>query len=378
MKLLYYTWNEWMKKDVVESLEDLGHRVEVVRKPASEDPAEEERISKRLRGGFDAVFTMDYFPMLSRICNDLQIPYLSWISDCPHLPLYSDTIRNSCNRIFSFDLYQTTELLRRGAKARYLPLGVNCGRLKKQLSGKAEVRYGLSFVGSLYQDEHNYLDRIEGLPDRLKGYLDGLIEAQLLFYGYDLIGETLGEKELLELAALAPVKLGEEYEEDPADIYRDWIRKKVTVTERERMLSLITKKHPLFLASPGVPDSLRNENLHELGYVDYYEQMPYIFAGSRINLNLTLRSIRHGIPLRVVDILGAGGFLLTNYQPDFDNYFRNGRELVWFESPEDLLEKIDYYLEHDEERQRIAEKGREAAAVFFDYEKLLTELIRSS
>ena len=44
--------------------------------------------------------------------------------------------------------------------------------------------------------------------------------------------------------------------------------------------------------------------------------MPYVFRNSRINLNITLRSIKSGIPLRCMDIYGAGGFLLSNYQTD--------------------------------------------------------------
>ena len=84
-----------------------------------------------------------------------------------------------------------------------------------------------------------------------------------------------------------------------------------------------------------------------------------------------MRTIRHGIPLRVLDVLGAGGFLITNYQPDFDNYFTNGKELVWFESKEQLLELIDYYLRNEEERDRIAKEGQRRAAQIFNYPSIL-------
>lgn len=54
-----------------------------------------------------------------------------------------------------------------------------------------------------------------------------------------------------------------------------------------------------------------------MGAVDYYEVMPHVFKQSKINLNITLRSIQSGMPLRAWDIMGAGGFLLSNYQADF-------------------------------------------------------------
>ena len=52
--------------------------------------------------------------------------------------------------------------------------------------------------------------------------------------------------------------------------------------------------------------------------------MPLVFQNSKINLNITLRSIKNGIPLRAIDIMGAGGFLLTNYQNDFGLHFTDG------------------------------------------------------
>ena len=57
-------------------------------------------------------------------------------------------------------------------------------------------------------------------------------------------------------------------------------------------------------------------NVINMGSVDYYDMMPYVFKCSDINLNITLRSIKTGIPLRAMDIMGAGGFLMSNYQVD--------------------------------------------------------------
>lgn len=57
-----------------------------------------------------------------------------------------------------------------------------------------------------------------------------------------------------------------------------------------------------------------------------------------------MRSILSGLPLRVIDILGADGFLITNYQTEMEEYFKNGKDLVWFENREDLLQKTNFYL----------------------------------
>ena len=75
------------------------------------------------------------------------------------------------------------------------------------------------------------------------------------------------------------------------------------------------------------------------------------------------------VPLRVYDILGAGGFLITNYQPDLaENGFVLGEDLVVYESKEDLLCKVDYYLKHEEERLQIAANGQRKVAMLHTYD----------
>ena len=61
---------------------------------------------------------------------------------------------------------------------------------------------------------------------------------------------------------------------------------------------------------------------------------------------------------RLAGIYGAGGFLLSNYQADFYDYFTPGEDIVLYESIDDMLSKCKYYLTHDSERERIAKNGR--------------------
>jgi spore maturation protein CgeB len=114
-----------------------------------------------------------------------------------------------------------------------------------------------------------------------------------------------------------------------------------------------------------------------MGRVDYQREMPYVFKCSDINLNITLRSIRTGIPLRCLDILGSGGFLLSNYQADFYEHFIPGEDLVLFESHEDCIRKCDYYLKHDKERQQIAANGYGKVKECHTYEIRLKEIFES-
>ena len=114
------------------------------------------------------------------------------------------------------------------------------------------------------------------------------------------------------------------------------------------------------------------------GKIDYYDDMPYVFHNSKINLNITLRSIKSGIPLRALDIMGCGGFLLSNYQPEYDEYFVADEDYVFYQDYYDLMEKIDYYLTHEKERQEIAANGCRKVREEHNYRnrlEMITEIV---
>lgn len=105
--------------------------------------------------------------------------------------------------------------------------------------------------------------------------------------------------------------------------------------------------------------------------------MPKIFRLSKINLNFTSKPIRTGIPLRLWDILGAGGFVLTNYQSEIPEYFEVGKDLDIFASEEELVEKIRYYLEHEEEREEIARNGYQKAKEKYSLELRVKQILQT-
>ena len=73
--------------------------------------------------------------------------------------------------------------------------------------------------------------------------------------------------------------------------------------------------------------------------------------------------------------MGAGGFLLTNFQADFLDYFTPNEDFVYYEDEADLLRKVDFYLEHDDMRRQIAENGHRRVAENHNFEKCLTEIL---
>lgn len=64
---------------------------------------------------------------------------------------------------------------------------------------------------------------------------------------------------------------------------------------------------------------------------------------------------------RVYETLGRGGFMIHPYISGMEKHFEDGKHLVFFKFGdfEDLKSKIDYYLEHDDEREAIRKAGHE-------------------
>ena len=376
MKILFIEWASFGNADMKDAFTEEGH--EVVCFPFSnKDARRDEEIEKALASRLhetvpDAVFSFNYFPLISNVCKREGLPYISWIYDSPYVMLYSYTAINPCNAIHVFDRALCREFNAAGIKTvHYLPMAANTNRL--DALGSPASAYDISFVGSLYTESHNFFDRMENLSPYAKGYLEGLMQAQMNVQGCNFIQESLSliMEELYRALPMDPNPDGVETREY---LYAQYvINRKLTGLERLRLLTGITQKYTLDLFTLDPAFSLPNLRNH--GTADYYSEMPLVFKKSRINLNISLRSIKSGIPLRAFDIMGSGGFLLSNYQEDFLENFTPGVDFEYYESERDLLQKIEYYLTHEEERLAIAKNGHDQVAAAHTYRDRVREML---
>jgi Glycosyl transferases group 1 len=80
------------------------------------------------------------------------------------------------------------------------------------------------------------------------------------------------------------------------------------------------------------------------------------FCESKIVFNIAMTD---DLNMRVFETLGTGSFLLTNWIPTIEEFFEDGKHLVLYRNEEEMIEKAKYYLEHDDEREKIAQAGYE-------------------
>ncbi len=92
------------------------------------------------------------------------------------------------------------------------------------------------------------------------------------------------------------------------------------------------------------------------------ESLYKLLHDSKIVLNITRSQFygaETGVNLRIFEALSAGCFLLTDYCEELSELFIVGEEIEVFRNANELQEKVDYYLNHPEERKRIAARGHE-------------------
>lgn len=80
-------------------------------------------------------------------------------------------------------------------------------------------------------------------------------------------------------------------------------------------------------------------------------------CGAKVALNLVRRANRDGHVMRTFEIPACGAFMLTDRTDEQGEFLAEDKEAAFFSSVEEMNDKIRYYLNHDAERQRIAQAG---------------------
>ena len=94
------------------------------------------------------------------------------------------------------------------------------------------------------------------------------------------------------------------------------------------------------------------------GQAGHLREVVHIYRHSAINIDINRIYQSDIITMRVFDVIASGGFILTEYTPALDDVFDVGVEIATYRTMEELVEKVDYYLAHPQERQKIIDAGR--------------------
>ncbi len=379
MKILFYDMGSYTAQDLIFYLEQAGHTCKTVYYHFAnkyQDDFFYERFAKYLKEDpFDAVFSVNFFPLVAKLCHEFRTPYISWSYDSPLELGLQDYFTYDTNYIFLFDRIEAAGYQAAGyTQVFHLPLAVNTQRLDAlQTSHTQQSKYNadISFVGQIYNSPLDTL--LYSADDYTKGYVEGILQAQLRVYGYYFIDELISD-ELLERINASFQALGQTNTLLNHRGLSYAIASQITHMERrfllEQMGELFDTKYY----------SSTSSNLQGpvkfCGPAKYFTEMPCIFRQSKLNLNPTLRSIQSGIPLRALDIMGSKGVLLSNYQPELAEYFEDDKDVIMYGSMEEAFDKAEYYLQHEDLLRDIARNGYEKIKKHFDYPSRISEILK--
>ncbi len=117
---------------------------------------------------------------------------------------------------------------------------------------------------------------------------------------------------------------------------------------------------------------------YAMGVAENGETLSKIYQSSKIVVG---NNVQTTAAARAWEAMLSGAFYMSNYIPpeedavDIRKIIKANEELVMFYDKEDFLQKTEYYLTHEKERQKMIETGRKAALERMTYDSLMNRVM---
>ncbi|MBW1723752.1 MAG: glycosyltransferase, partial [Deltaproteobacteria bacterium] len=259
-------------------------------------------------GGLDNEGFLSYF------CAYLGLPLVLWYVDEPFIiPEWGTKFNPRTTIAFTFDRFYERRLKEWGIPwVHTLPLGANHERL---------LGYGTRFPRET----------------AFRNDVDMALEQYMLNFKQDT------DKVVRDCAAA----LGVDFE------YPDGITRQMVLSfiDREASFRLrhktILSLQPFGIAVYGEPfwKKIVGERSYG-GRVDYYSsEIADLYRKSRINLNISKYQLKTTVNQRAFDCPLCGGFLITDFREDVEEFFDIDKDMVVYRDLEELKKRVAFYLE---------------------------------
>lgn len=111
------------------------------------------------------------------------------------------------------------------------------------------------------------------------------------------------------------------------------------------------------------------------GYVESQKELADIFISSKVNIDINSIN-KKGINYRCLEVMASGGFLISQKNSDNIKYFDEGKDFETFETKQELVDKIEFYMKNLNLAQAIAVRGRVNAVNNFSYTDILKKMLK--
>ena len=350
----------------------------------TEELAQEEFVEELLKAVLefkpDFIFTINHLGidregLLMELLSQLELPLASWFVDNPHLILYKyQGLASPWATIFTWDADNVASLQAEGFKqVYYLPLATTPERFARTPSFKIPEAWSseISFVGNSMQ--YKVQARLEAAapgPELLAKYKE--IAAGFARHN---------ERSVLAYLELEYPDLLPAYETLKSTerklAFETMITWEATRQYRDSCVEQILPFNPLILGDDGWELSF-GSSPHRWRWhseISYYDELPFFYPNSLINFNCTSKQMKGAVNQRVFDVPAAGAFLLTDWREQMDRLFEPGKEVVFFEEPDEIPELVRFYRNNQSARGKIMNAARKRILAHHTYALRLQEII---
>ncbi|HAV43614.1 TPA: hypothetical protein DCX15_06340 [bacterium] len=321
----------------------------------------------------DVFFSVNYFNGVGKLSKILKLPYISWMGDNPLYYLKKEDISDYLI-LFVWEKVYIAELKALGfKKVHYLPLATNPERFKRLRNEDEKIkryRCDISFVGSsLYQHYEAYESYIRrpDLNPEVQEILKKTVDIQAQNPTFDISNILEG----VQMASSSFLTFKEHREE--MDKLKTMLQLAAMAKYRRECAEEVFS---LGLHLYGDQGWLKwsNNKIKYRGSISYYD-LHKLYNASKINLNITVAQARSSLNQRPFDVSACGAFLLTDYRSELGNLFNLGKEVVCYQNKDELKDMAEYFIDHPNEREEIAQRAQSRVLREHTFEKRFEEMM---
>lgn len=330
----------------------------------------------------DFIFTINHLGVdregvLVDLIERLRLPLASWFVDNPHLILYLyNKLVSPWTAIFTWDADNLESLKTLGFEhVHYLPLATDATRFRPTLppEGPHPWRSRVSFVGNSMKYKVGHRMKNGKFP-----------RSMLLPYKEIAAGFAASDEHSVSayLHANHPdiADLFDAFETNERRLsYETMITWEATRQYRKSCIEGTLPFTPLIVGDKGwksvFPGLGTDWRWHK--ELSYYDDLPQFYPLSEVNFNCTSQQMKGAVNQRVFDVPACGAFVLTDHRHQMENLLEPGKEIAYYDTPEDVPEHIQRWLDDTEGRQTIIAAARKRILAEHTYEHRLEKLFKA-
>lgn len=281
------------------------------------------------------------------ILNSINLPRMIWCVDDPNSFLRDPFHANDV--VFTWDKSYSPDMKKNGAShVDYFPYMADLDHAKPKK--RDEFVSPVSYIGQVKAFDPAEL----GLDDKTAAFVKRVGEEKFKQPNISYQKLVLEHQNEFGLTLL----------EDENGIVPRFVRYGIyTIANAMRRIAVLETAMPFGLKIYGGEDWLKVLGDHPLqecymGLADPQQDVPDIFVSSTINLNIHSLQALTSLNQRDFNCPLVGGFLLTDWVVDAEQFFVPNEEMVFYEDINDLTSKIEFFLSHEDERFAIIEAGK--------------------